>query len=310
MNCAPILFIIFSRPDTTAEVFQAIKRARPKKLYICADGPREGRPEEAQRCKQAREIATAVDWDCEVKTLFQEKNLGCKIGVSTGISWFFEHEELGIVIEDDILLVDSFFPFCSDLLERYKDDHRIASIGACNGIADKLVGSNEVTASYTFIGHNHVWGWGSWRRAWQKNDLYMKRWPQWDAKGGLLKYFDGDQCATQYWRGVFNKQTRGKGANTWDYQWMLSGWTSDALTIMPKVNMMTNLGFGDHGTNTLKGMPKFLVRNQARELQAPILHPIEVKKHPSADKLIKIFVTGLTHLRCFKRSLRFLIGLR
>jgi hypothetical protein len=301
MQIAPILFIVFNRPETTRQVFESIRKAKPKRLYVSADGARADKPGEQERCAEVRSIATAVDWDCEVKTLFRPSNLGCKNAVAGGISWFFENEEEGIVIEDDVLPVDSFYSFCSELLAKYRHESRIASIGACNLIADKHAKDEN---SYTFIGHNHVWGWASWRRAWKQNDLQLESWPSWDAAGGLLNHFKGDRCATEYWRAIFNRARNGLGPNTWDYQWMLSGWMANSLTIMPATNMVQNLGFGDLGTNTTKGQPGFLTRNPAADIAGPLVHPGQIKVDPTADLLIKQHVTGLTHLRCLKRSLR------
>jgi GT2 family glycosyltransferase len=127
-----LLFIIFNRPDTTEHVFEAIRQARPQTLFIAADGPRKDRPGEIEKCLQARHIATSVNWDCDVKTLFQNTNLGCKAAVSTAITWFFDNVEEGIILEDDCLPDQSFFSFCGDLLRRYEDDDRIFHIGGVN----------------------------------------------------------------------------------------------------------------------------------------------------------------------------------
>jgi len=121
---SPVLFLIFNRPDTTTRVFEAIRAARPERLYVAADGPRMTREGEAERCAEARRIATAVDWPCEVKTLFRETNLGCRAAVSGAITWFFEHEEEGIILEDDCLPDPSFFPYCTELLAHYRDTGR------------------------------------------------------------------------------------------------------------------------------------------------------------------------------------------
>ena len=132
MNIAPVLFLIFNRPETTIQVFSAIKKAQPNRLYIAADGPRSEYPDEENHCKIARTIATNVDWDCEVKTLFRDQNLGCRLAVSQAIDWFFEQEPEGIILEDDCLPDQSFFWFCNELLERYRDDTRIMHIGGTN----------------------------------------------------------------------------------------------------------------------------------------------------------------------------------
>ncbi|MFP4332877.1 MAG: hypothetical protein ACLFQJ_06210, partial [Campylobacterales bacterium] len=130
-----VLFLVFNRLDTTKQVFEAIRQAKPPRLYVAADGAREAKEGEDQKVKAIREyILQHIDWDCEVKTLFREKNLGCKIAVSSAITWFFENEEMGIILEDDCLPSQSFFWFCEELLERYKDDMRIMMVSGYNKV--------------------------------------------------------------------------------------------------------------------------------------------------------------------------------
>src|SRR5690606_34245197 len=124
----PILFLIFSRQDTTRREFEAIRAAHPRQVFIAADGPRPHKEGEAERCEECRKIASEVDWPCEVHTLFREENLGCGRAVSGAITWFFEHVEEGIILEDDTLPGPGFFRFCSELLERYRHDTRVMAV--------------------------------------------------------------------------------------------------------------------------------------------------------------------------------------
>ena len=128
MMKSAVLFVVFNRPDTTARVFETIRTAKPPRLYVAADGPRAGRAGEAVLCAKVRQLAMKVDWPCKLYTLFQDTNLGCKIGVSSAINWFFEHEEEGIVLEDDILAQPSFFEYCDEMLDRYRDDTKVSMI--------------------------------------------------------------------------------------------------------------------------------------------------------------------------------------
>ena len=127
-----VLFLVFNRPDTTIKVFEKIREAKPSRLYVAADGPREGYSDEKKKVMKVRKIATNVDWPCEVKTLFRDKNLGCKKGVGTAIKWFFEHEEQGIILEDDCLPDPSFFRFCEELLEEYRHNTKIMLVSGQN----------------------------------------------------------------------------------------------------------------------------------------------------------------------------------
>ena len=298
---SPVLFLVFNRPSTTAEVFQALRRARPPRLYVSADGPRAGRSEEAQRCVEVRRIATAVDWPCEVRTLFRDANLGCREGVSQGITWFFEQEPEGIVLEDDVLPMHGFFAYCDELLERYRHDERVASVSGCCLVADKY----RAPHSYFFSRQDHVWGWASWRRAWRHYDVAMRTWPQWERSGALLRHLDGDRCAADYWHGIFQRAWRGE-IDTWDYQWKYACWSHGGLHVLPRDNLTRNLGLGADATHTSK-VPGCVIRNPPREPEAPLRHPPDVVRDAEADRLMRRHVTGLTRLRCLKRSLRRLL---
>ena len=168
----PVLFLIFNRPETTEIVFSVIRKAEPPRLYVAADGPRPDYPNDAESCEIVRAIATDVNWDCKVKTLFRDQNLGCKLAASKAIDWFFEQELEGIILEDDCLPDQSFFWFCQELLGKYRDDTRIMHIGGTNF----QFGKERTKYSYYFSRYAHVWGWASWRRAWKFYDVEMKNW--------------------------------------------------------------------------------------------------------------------------------------
>lgn len=293
-----MLFLVFNRASTTARVFESIRQARPRRLYVAADGPRASRAGEGARCDEVRRIATAVNWPCEVNTLFRAYNLGCKQGVAQGISWFFAHEQEGIILEDDVLPDPSFFGYCEALLERYRADGRVAAIAGCNQISDYYTAAD----SYFFTRQNHVWGWASWRRAWQHFEIDMTSWPEWDKAGGLQRLIE-DPCAEHYWRQRFERVHQGQ-IDTWDYQWMYACWRSGGLTALPAHNLTTNLGlgFGMEATHTSKGVARFVRDNPARQAEWPLRHPACVLRNKEADRLIQRHVTGLTRLRCLKRA--------
>lgn len=239
-----VLFLVFNRPDTTAQVFGAIRQAKPLRLYVAADGPREGREGEAERVAKVREIATAVDWPCEVKTLFRERNLGCKCAVSGAITWFFGQEEQGIILEDDCLPHPDFFTFCETLLDRYADDQRVWVITGDNFQNGRKRGDG----SYYFSRYNHVWGWASWRRAWQHYDGDLSFWPEWKRSEGWISEF-ADRVERRYWEKIFDRMYA-QEIDTWDYPWTASVWRHGGLTITPNVNLVSNIGFGADSTHT------------------------------------------------------------
>jgi hypothetical protein len=270
-----VLFIIFNRPDTTAKVFDRIRVARPTKLYIAADGPRTGHPDEQGLCKQAREIATKVDWDCELKTLFRETNMGCKEAVSSAISWFFKNEEEGIILEDDCLPADSFFSFCDEMLEKYRDDTRIRHISGGNF----QLGTKRGEASYYFSKISHIWGWASWRGVWRDYDKDLKQYTEAEAQAALHNVFD-DEWIADAWYQIF-KELKAGNIDTWDYQLGLCNFFNNALCIIPNVNLISNIGFGENATHTKQTVDKYAAL--PLEQIGKITHPVYFLPDKQAD---------------------------
>jgi len=240
----PILFLIFNRPDTTKKVFNAIRQAKPKQLFVAADGPRENKEGEKEKCEQVRKILEQVDWDCEVKTLFRDKNLGCKIAVSSAIDWFFKNVEEGIILEDDCLPSQSFFWFCQELLEYYRNDTRIMHISGDNF----QFGRKRGEGSYYFSKYSHVWGWATWRRAWKCFDVNMKSFEEFKTENQINNVFQIKQ-QQKYWIKNFELTYNGK-INTWDYIWLYACFINNGLCIMPNKNLVSNLGFSKEGLHT------------------------------------------------------------
>ncbi len=243
---SPVLFLIFNRPDTTYRVFEEIRRARPARLYVAADGPRPNRPGEDELCRQTRDIVNRVDWECHVVTLFREQNLGCRPAVSSAIDWFFTHEEEGIILEDDCLPDQSFFSFCAELLEKYRHDERIMHIGGANF----QYGRQRGQASYYFSRIPHIWGWASWRRAWRHYDVDMQSFPDFVRDNRIAALY-ADAYSRQYWLKHF-RWVYGNG-NTWDYQWGYTVMRQGGYCITPNQNLISNIGFGagaTHATET------------------------------------------------------------
>ena len=230
----PILFVIFNRPDTAQLVFNEIKKAKPRYLYVAADGPRNGNEKDTVLCKKSRAIIDQVDWDCEVKTLFQEKNLGCKMGVSSAISWFFQNVEAGIILEDDCVPHQSFFRFAEEMLEKYKNEEKIMMITGLNPISNY-----QSSTSYFFSRYFFIWGWATWRRAWQKYDISMIEWP--NTKPQEIEQYYNDKYASKTMGQSFEDTHRGK-IDTWDYQWVFAGLVNKGLNIVPAKNLISNVG--------------------------------------------------------------------
>lgn len=277
-ECPPVLFIVFRRPETTRRVMECIRAARPSRLYVAADGPRAGREGEAEACRLVREIATAVDWPCRVQTLFREDNLGCRMGVSTAIDWFFGLEEEGIILEDDVVPVPDFFRFCAELLDRYRHDARIGMIGGTNFQGGTLRGAE----SYYFSRMTHVWGWASWRRAWLKYDRKMEHWKAFRQGGGFSAA--GWHHGFESWYAPnFDAVAAGR-IDTWDHQWLFSCLSQNMLSVIPQANLVTNIGFGKDATHT-RNIESRLSRMETGTLEIPLRHPRLVVPNIAADWL-------------------------
>jgi hypothetical protein len=244
-----VLFLIFNRPDTTAPVFETIRKARPPRLYVAADGPRKGRPGEAEKVDEARQIASNVDWPCEVKTLFREENLGCKHAVSQAITWFFGQEEQGIILEDDTLPSQSFFWFCEALLDLYKQRSNVMHIG---GYKPNQVGRDAY--SFSFTRATHIWGWATWRDRWSRYRVD----PQIAAEDiDTIRQFEYflSRRKTKRRADILKRLLAGK-IDTWDYQWNLAVRTQGGLGIRPCVSLVANIGHGRaDATHTSRSAP-------------------------------------------------------
>lgn len=271
----PILFIVFNRPDTTQIVFNAIRNIKPLRLYVAADGPRPNVQTDAKRCADAREIIKGVDWKCEVKTLFREKNLGCGLGVSSAITWFFENEPEGIILEDDCLPSESFFWFCQELLEKYRTDNRVMHIGGNNFLGD----DNDF--SYYFSRNGHIWGWATWRRAWQNYDFKISSYEQTRKKGFFDRFFLNS--LEKFYRLRKFDQVHSGSLDTWDYQWDFARFVNSGLSIAPKKNLVRNIGFGVDATHTTSAKSKNS-ELQAHELDFPLKHPPFIVRDIERDR--------------------------
>lgn len=272
----PVLFLIFNRPDTTRQVFEVIRRARPSHLFIAADGPRPNIDGEEEKCQTAQEIVKQVDWDCEVKTLFRKENLGCKTAVSSAISWFFEHVEEGVILEDDCLPSDSFFSFCAELLEKYRNDQRVMMISGDN-FQD---GIKRGDASYYFSSIPWIWGWATWRRAWRLYDREMKMFPDFVRLGRMSELITDRHVRNYRWQ-QFIPVYEGH-VDTWDYQWIYSILVNGGLTIVPNVNLIRNIGFAAESTHTCNETSKF-ANIPSKDLHV-IAHPPDVFPNREADQ--------------------------
>jgi len=267
----PVLLVIYRRPDLAARVFDAISAARPRTLFVAADGP--ASVDEAAACQAARRVVTTVTWPCEVITDFAAQNLGCRRRVSSALDWFFGACESGIVLEEDCLPSPDFFRFSAAMLERYRDDQRIVHVSG--ETYRRRRGSD---CSYYFSKYALTWGWAAWRRTWQLFDLDMRRWPGFRRQPEAEAMFDtSDERA--YWHGTFQLMSEGKLPTAWDYAWLYACMTQ-GLSIHPAVNLVTNIGSGNDATHT-HSHPT--LHRPVNALETGLRHPAWMVRDREAD---------------------------
>lgn len=270
----PIAFLIFNRPDVTERVFNAIAAARPKTLLVVADGPRPDRPGEAEKCRATRAIIDRVDWPCDVRTHFSEANLGCRRRVSSGLDWVFQEVEEAIILEDDILPEPTFFGYCQELLERYRNEPRIMQISGGNFQARGW----KCSHSYYFSKIPHIWGWASWRRAWETYDVTLRDWPAMKAANWITTICQ-DPLEAKLWTSHFDSVCTG-GLDTWDFQWMFNIWKHGGLCVAPTVNLTSNIGFGPEATHTTNPT---VHANMPTKPIGPLIHPPTIQRGVAED---------------------------
>jgi hypothetical protein len=305
----PILFILFNRLDTTQEVFAEIKKYQPPKLYISADGYRFHKKGEKEICKSVKEWVLAnIDWKCKVETLFHEKNLGCGKAPAAAITWFFEHEQQGIILEDDCVPSQDFFLFCEQMLDKYQFNYKVSIISGCNFDIEKKYSSSE---SYFYSSFPYTWGWATWKRSWEEYDYSIAEWKSIDRKNFLAHIFK-EKKYNQAWKNIFDKLAKDVPDDIWDYQFFFQCFKRRQLSIVPSVNLVTNIGSGEYATHTkTNDNPKI---NISRErMTFPMAHPLELKRNFQYDVFLQKLNYGVVEqvpvLKKIKRFLKKLLRL-
>lgn len=272
----PVVFIVFNRPDLTARVFERIAEIRPRTLYVIADGPRADRPEDASLCAETRKVVEHVDWPCEVIRDYAEANLGCGQRIASGLGNAFDRLEQAIILEDDCLPDLSFFAYCAELLEHYRDRPEVMSI---TGELDSRIRPAR-GESYFFTSLPRIWGWATWARAWRGYDFEMRDWPgrRPEFLARLAGYYkDGRPLCRRMDKVVENR------IDTWDYQWWYHVFKNEGLCVNPRLNLITNIGFDERGTHmTTEGGRDRSVETVA--LSTPLVHPANVRLDPRLDR--------------------------
>ena len=271
MRKVPVLFIIFCREDVTLKSFEAIKEYKPDVLYIAGDGPRANRPGETDLCEQTRAaVLAAVNWDCRVETLFRDHNLGCTMAVSSAISWFFSNEEYGIIIEDDCFIHHDFFSLCEKLLPEYSSEDNVMLVSAQNQTPDLKHANQLVFSNGCFI-----WGWASWRRAWNKMDMNLELWPQFKFKKFVKKFGLPGACHIYLtWRHAYRNTNFG----SWDLRWFFAVLANDGLCLSSNVNLSKNIGIEIGGAHYEQGDTDPFEHIPFGDIKWPIIIPDKIER--------------------------------
>ncbi|MDJ1182177.1 hypothetical protein [Roseofilum casamattae] len=274
----PVCLIIFNRPELTEKLFAVIRQVKPPKLLVIADGPREDKLGEQDKCQATRDIISGVYWDCEVFKNYSDTNLGLKHRIASGLDWVFELVEEAIILEDDCLPDLTFFRFCEELLNYYRETDDVMVITGTNF----FFGYQPTPDSYYFSRYIDCWGWATWRRAWQHFDFTMEQWPQLRDQNWLQELLQDTRVAEQ-WMRIFESTYQGY-INSWAFRWKFACWLRDGLTIVPETNLVSNLGFNVEATNTqffgglLDGIPR-------QSINFPLKHPDQVARNDWVDDL-------------------------
>lgn len=274
----PVLLIGFNRPDTLQQVFESVRKVQPSVLYVAIDGPRN--EQDSKSCEACRTIVSKVDWPCEVHTCFRTKNLGCGYGPAEAITWAFENEDRLIILEDDVVPSQSFFSFCEEMLEKYKNDTRVNMIsGRSHNQGSKYFRNRN----YIFTHYAHSFGWATWKRCWKHFDIKMKDFPEFQKIGGannvLLSEEEGSYF-NKWFEKMYNNINQ-ECTHSWDGQWFYARIKMGALGIVPSRNLVLNIGvFGTHSNGHLSSHDII-----AEDMQEKIKHPFYVLPYKEYESM-------------------------
>lgn len=274
----PVLIIIFNRKQKVQELINSLRQIKPKNIFVAADGPRPNNSEDKEKCIECRDVLKEIDWECEIHTKFSDENLGLSINMEEAIDWFFENVEMGIVLEDDCIPNQDFFVFVEELLNKYKNEEQIMLISGTNFHGKE----NLKGASYYFSNYANIWGWATWKRAWKHYDKGTKHLDEFLSKNKLSEVFP-DKKQQEFWTKSFTNTHKDKFGNdrlTWATTWTYSVFRQKGISIVPNVNLVQNIGYGEDSTHTAGSGRTWSIKTQ--ELKE-IIHPEKIAVDKKAD---------------------------
>ncbi len=292
----PVAIFIYKRTQNLTLIFASLKKIKPKTLYLIADGPKDA-SEIVQVENTRKNLELLIDWPCIVHKNYANTNLGLKERFKSGIDWIFNQEDKAIFLEDDCIPDPSFFRFCDELLEKYKNDERVFSISGNNF----QFGKDSPKESYYFSKYPHIWGWATWKRSWDKYDSEISDWQSRRSSSWLREVIGGFIIA-KFWKYIFDRLSAGK-INTWDYQLTYASFKNRGLNIIPSVNLVTNVGYGADSTN-IKSKNKTIGVSTV-PMQFPLVHPTEFRVDEESDRRIEnlVYLHPLGKISLFLKSI-------
>ena len=277
----PVLLIAWKRPTKVLKVIDSLKQVKPNYIYVACDGPNRGIKDEVQKVTETRKIIEMeINWNYKkFKKFYRETNHGAMYGVSDAITWFFQNEAEGIILEDDCLANKDFYHFSAEMLKKYRTEERIWSITGNNFQKGNFVGND----SYYFSCFTHIWGWATWKRCWEKYEVDIKSWPDF-KKRNKLNHFFCKKHEKKYWSKIFDQMYKNKKPDTWDYQWFFSSLNNKGLNIIPNTNLVENIGFGSDSTNTKSKKSPLTYKKESSKINIfPLKHPKKIIRSVKAD---------------------------
>lgn len=282
----PVALIFFNRPDLTKKIFSVISSVKPDKLFLISDGPRDVKNED-ELVNECRAIVSNINWKCKIYKNYSESNLGCKYRPSSGIDWVFKHTDKAIILEDDCLPHVDFFHYCEDLLNYYESDLRVSMISGNNLSPGCFKGDD----SYFFSNYTFCWGWATWRNRWHNSfDIKLSKWP--DLKNSsFFQTVHPNKYSADAWTTGFDLLYQDK-IDAWDYQWLFANWLENRYTIVPRVNLVSNIGFSANATHTFSAINP-LANIATKQIKFPLKHPGYVFPNYKADQILYKKVFGI-----------------
>jgi hypothetical protein len=259
---------------------------------VISDGPSLGNKDEAIAVRECRELIDLIQWDCEVLKNYSEENMGSRSRVVSGLDWVFESEDRAIILEDDCVPEISFFKFCEELLNKFENEPRVAGIGGSNVLEEK---TQPLVSDYFFSRYPAIWGWATWKRTWSR---YSQNLPKTVVKEVRNhRQFSPSRSNLAYWRSKFGDVSKGL-VDAWDYQLAYLSMKSEMLWVVPRNNLISNIGFGEGATHTFDTTSAFSnVRVTAASF--PLKGPGKIKPEPLYDKALQERLHNESILRRF-----------